>query len=87
MPKTLTPQQALSRINAAVEQAAQALERDRTHSPCDPSIAAAYDQGRTDELNRILTLISVRLERLQPQSAGARELRLFRLASLERNQA
>ena len=78
----------LQRFKDLVAAAAAEVESEaqQPYAP-DPRIAAAYDQGRTDELNRILTLISVRLERLQPQSPSARELRLFRLAALEQNKA
>jgi hypothetical protein len=83
---TLT-QDRLQRFKDLVAAAAAEVAAELPPTNGDHRIAAAYDQGRTDELNRILTLISVRLERLQPQSPGARELRLFRLAALEQNKA
>lgn len=74
---------AQQRLNEAIETAAQALEHERRQLTKDPSIRAAYDQGRIDELNRIVALISLRLEQLPRHTVGTLELKLLRDAILE----
>lgn len=78
-----TLQAAQQRLNEAIESAALALEHERQQLTKDPSIRAAYDQGRIDELTRITALISIRLEQMPHNNVGAMELRLLRDAILE----
>ena len=80
---TATLHAAQQRLNEAIETAAQALEHERQQLTKDPAIAAAYDQGRIDELNRIVALISLRLEQLPRHTVGTLELKLLRDAILE----
>jgi hypothetical protein len=80
---TATLLAAQQRLNEAIETAAQALEHERKQLTKDPAIAAAYDQGRIDELNRIVALISLRLEQLPRHTVGTLELKLLRDAILE----
>ena len=84
---TATLQAAQQRLNEAIETAAQAHEHERQQLTKDPSIRAAYDQGRIDELTRISTLISIRLDQLPRNNVAAMELRLLRDAILEAAQA
>jgi hypothetical protein len=84
---TATLQAAQQRLNEAIESAAQALEHERLQLTKDPAIAAAYDQGRIDELNRIVALISLRLEQLPRHTVGTLELKLLRDAILEARSA
>lgn len=78
-----TLQAAQQRLNEAIESAALALEHERQQLTKDPSIRAAYDQGRIDELTRIASLIGIRLEQMPRNNVGAMELRLLREAILE----
>jgi hypothetical protein len=78
-----TLQAAQQRLNEAIESAALALEHERQQLTKDPSIRAAYDQGRIDEITRITSLISIRLEQMRRNNVGAMELRLLRDAILE----
>jgi hypothetical protein len=80
---TATLLAAQQRLNEAIETAAQALEHERKQLTKDPAIAAAYDQGRIEELNRIVALISLRLEQLPRHTVGTLELKLLRDAILE----
>lgn len=80
---TTTLLNAQQRLNDAIQSAAQALEYERERLQGDPAIRAAYDQGRIDELTRIASLISIRLDQLPRNTAGGTELRLLRTAILE----
>lgn len=78
-----TLQAAQQRLNEAIESAALALEHERQQLNKDPSIRAAYDQGRIDELTRITALINIRLDQMPRNTVGTMELRLLRDAILE----
>lgn len=59
---------ARKRLNEAIEAAAEVLEQEqRLRNQLrndDSGIVAAYRQGRSDELERVTTLIALRLEAL-----------------------
>jgi len=74
---------AQQRLHDAIHSAAQALEHERLRLQGDPAIRAAYDQGRIDELTRIASLITIRLNQLPTNTAGRTELHLLRQAILE----
>jgi acetolactate synthase small subunit len=80
---TISSHEALARLQAAIQSAAQALEQERKQLAQDPAVHAAFDQGSSEQLARVLALISSRLDMLPSSSAGRRELINLRAAILE----
>lgn len=83
-PTALTPAEALKRLQAAVEDAAKAVEHECQRQALLKEPGPAYDQGNLDATQRVLNLISIRMDQLPRGGAAQAELRRLREAILER---
>jgi hypothetical protein len=81
---SLSPSEALKRLQSAVEDAAKAVEHEQHKRELLNQPGPAYDQGQLDATQRVLNLIAIRLDQTPRGSAAQTELRRLREAILDR---
>lgn len=83
-PTALSSAEALKRLQSAVEDAANAVEREKLKAEQLKQPGPAYDQGQLDATQRVLNLIAIRLDQVPRGGAAQTELRRLREAILDR---